>query len=340
MHQLSDYADKEVLMVVFTCNHCPEAQAAEVKIKEVIEKYQDESFGFVAISGNSPKGLRVDELRFSIYGDSYEEMVDHAKEYDLNYPYLFDGEDQKVTMAYGARSTPHVFIFDKDRILRYNGRLDSGRGEEWGDSRDAVNAVDALLAGKEVEVSTTRSFGCSTKWIYKQDAVAKDNATWAAKPVGIESLDKETLVSILENDQAPLRIVNVWATWCGPCVSEMPDLVDIYRQYQHRLEFVTISIDQPKHQQKALDILEDNQAAAGVLTERFARKGGRSVNNFIWHNDNLDELADTLDPEWQGPVPYTLLVAPGGEIIYRHSGEIEPLELRKAIIEKLGRFWD
>ncbi len=340
MHSLADYADKDVLMLVFTSNHCPDAQASEKKLITLVNDYKDKSFALVAISGNSPEALRLDELRFSIRGDSYEDMIAHAKEYDFNFPYLYDGDDQKITMAYGARSTPHVFIFDKERKLRYKGRVDNSNNETVGDKQEARDAIESLLSGQEVKVPVTRSYGCSTKWLYKKGAVAADNAKWKAKKVEIESLNEEGLKEIVKNDKGVLRLINVWASWCGPCVAEMPELVKIYRMYQHRIDFVTISIDSPKSPQRALDILEDHHVAPGVYTERSARKGGRLNNNFIWHSKDRDALADILDAKWEGPIPHTLLIAPGGEIIYRHSGEINSEDLRRAIINKLGRFWD
>lgn len=338
-HKLSDYNDKDVLMIVFTSNHCPDAQAAEEALIQLVKDYKDKSFAMVAISGNHPNSLRLDELRFSIHGDSYEDMIAHAKEYGFNFPYLYDGDDQKTTMAYGARSTPHVFIFDKSRTLRYNGRIDDSRNGEPANSHEARNAIDALLAGKEVTVPITRSFGCSTKWLYKKDAVAEDNAKWESKPVGLDLIDQKGVAELVANQGEELRLINVWATWCGPCVSEMPELVEIYRMYQNRpFEFISISIDEPKYKKEALNVLEDNHAAIGIYSERLAKKGGRKTNNFIWNGKNLDTLAETLDSKWPGPIPYTILVAPGGEVIYRHSGEIVSEDVRRAIVKYLGRW--
>jgi len=338
-HQLSDYSDKKVLMIVFTSNHCPEAQASEARLKKIVEDYRDKSFAMVAISGNHPNSLRLDELRFAIHGDTYEEMKEHAAEYGFNFPYLYDGDEQKATMAYGAKSTPHVFIFDQERKLRYNGRLDDSKNDQPAKSFDTLNAIDALLADKEVPVPVTRSFGCSIKWLYKKAAVAEDDEKWTAKPVSVEPLDKKGLLEILNGTDEAVKIINVWATWCGPCVAEMPELVKIYRMYQNRpFEYISISIDDLKNQKDVLDVLQDNHSALGIYSERLANKGGRKTNNFIWNGESLDELAETLDPEWPGPVPYTIIVAPEKKIIYRHLNEINSLEVRRAIVNFMGRW--
>jgi peroxiredoxin len=163
-HQLSDYDDADILAVLFTCNHCPSAQGAESRIKALVERYRDQSFQLVAISPNADKGLRINELGWSIYGDSFEDMKLHAAEYDFNFPYLYDGETQSVSRAYGAMATPHIFIFDKERILRYVGQVDDSR---FGDpstveTHNARDAIDALLAGRPVAIPQTRAHGCST----------------------------------------------------------------------------------------------------------------------------------------------------------------------------------
>ena len=111
----------------------------------------------------------LSEMRWSRYDDSYESMKIVAEEEQFNLPYLYDGDTQAVTKAYGAVATPHVFIFDKERRLRYTGQARQ-RPPKSQDSRsksEARDAIDALLAGKPFAVEKTRVFGCSTKWSEK-----------------------------------------------------------------------------------------------------------------------------------------------------------------------------
>ena len=167
VHRLHDFDDAAVLVVIFTCNHCPTAQAYEDRIIQLAKDYENRGVAVVAISPNDPQAIRLDELGYTDLSDSLPEMKLRAKEKGFPFPYLYDGEQQKVSRAFGVQATPHVFIFDRGRRLRYAGRVDN---DEKGHptSRDARNAIDALLTGRPVPVKVTRTFGCSTKWSSKR----------------------------------------------------------------------------------------------------------------------------------------------------------------------------
>ncbi|PYX51744.1 MAG: redoxin, partial [Acidobacteria bacterium] len=163
-HRLSDYAASPILVVVFTCNHCPIAQMYEERIGKLAADYEGRGVAVVAIQPNDPKAIRIDELDSSDISDSLDEMKIRADYKHLQYPYLYDGDTQEVTRAYGPQATPHAFIFDRDRRLRYEGRFDNSYRIELVKTQDARNAIDAILAHQEVAVKHTGVFGCSTKW--------------------------------------------------------------------------------------------------------------------------------------------------------------------------------
>ncbi len=319
---LKEFVDAKVLVIAFTCNHCPTAQAYEERFANFSKEYGDKGVAFVAISPNDPKAVRLDELGYTDLDDSFESMKVRAKETNIAYPYLYDGDTQSVAKAFGVLATPHIFIFDADRKLRYVGRWDDSEVKTV-KSHDATNAVDALLAGKPVPVEKTRVVGCSTKWADKQADATASLAKWDAEPVELKMLKDSEVAALAKNDGKTLRLVNLWATWCGPCVAELPELVTINRMYRGRnFELVTISLDVPEKGEEALRVLKANKVAA---------------TNYHLKTDSRDAFADALDKEWPGPVPYTILIAPGGKILYRKSGPIETLELKKAIVSYLGR---
>src|SRR5258708_32065632 len=161
-HKLRDYSTSPLLAIVFTCNHCPTAQLYEDRIKRLAADYRSKGVELVAIQPNDPNALRVDEMLMSDMSDSLEEMTLRAAYRHFNFHYLYDGATQSVAEAYGQKATPHIFIFDKQRKLRYEGRIDDNQREGLVKTIDARNALDALVTGKEAAVPHTGVFGCST----------------------------------------------------------------------------------------------------------------------------------------------------------------------------------
>src|SRR3954462_13439096 len=125
-YTLADFASAKILVVLFTCNHCPTAQAYEARVNKLYDDYHDKGVALVAINPNDVRGLRLDELGYTDLGDTFDEMKIRAKDQEFKFPYLDDGETQATAHAYGALAPPHVFIFDQARKLRYNGRIDDG----------------------------------------------------------------------------------------------------------------------------------------------------------------------------------------------------------------------
>jgi len=321
-YSLADFSNAKLLLVVFTCNHCPTAQAYEDRLIQLQNDYRDRGLAVVAICSNDPLALRLDELDFSDLSDSLADMKIRAKDKSFNFPYLYDGDTQTVANAYGPLATPHVFLFDQNRKLRYQGRIDNAEiGKVT--SQDARNAIDALLAGKPIAKETTRVFGCSIKWSDKRQSVIDALNKWNAEDVTLATIDAAGAAKIAKNDSNKLLLVDLWATWCGPCVEEMPDFVTMNRMYRDRdFQFITISIDEPDQKAQAL---------------KFLTRDHVSATNYIYDSTDRDKLADALDPKWPGPVPYTLLIAPGGQIIFRQDGPMEPLEVKRAIVDYVGR---
>ena len=322
-HQLSEYSDAEVLMVLFTCNHCPTAQAYEQRLNQLYADYHEKGLALVAISPNDPTAVRLDELGYSDLGDTLADMKVRAEEAGYQYPYLYDGDNQKVSLAYGVLATPHVFIFDKARKLQYKGRIDDS-DVKTPKSHDARNAIDALLAGEKVPVQVTRPFGCSTKWMTKRSSAVESIKKWSAEPVELSTIDQAELASLVANKTEKFRLINIWATWCVPCIEELPAFVEMNRMYRKRsFEMVTVCADAIDTKDKALKILTDkNVSCQNVLFDA---------------SENQDVLFDTVDAKWEGGVPYTLLIAPGGEIVYRQHSAIDPAALKKIIADRLGR---
>jgi thiol-disulfide isomerase/thioredoxin len=215
-----------------------------------------------------------------------------------------------------------VFIFDEARKLRYVGRIDDSDVKTV-TSHDARNALDALLAGKPVPVEKTRVFGCSTKWSDKREDARRSLERWNAEPVDLKLISPEDLKKLARGESKNYRLINVWATWCIPCIEELPEFVTINRMYRGRnFEMITVSADDPAEQGAALEVLQRRRV---------------SSKNYLFNSDSRDALYESIDPESQGGVPYTVLISPEGKVVYRRHGEFNPAALKKVIADHLGR---
>jgi thiol-disulfide isomerase/thioredoxin len=327
-YSLHDFDKSPVLVIIFSCNHCPTAQAYEDRIISISNDYKSKGVAVVVISSNSPNALNLAEMDFSDIGDSFDEMKIRAKDKGFPFPYLYDGDDQKIALAYGPTATPHCFVFDKDRILRYCGRVDGAEKPNLGKGEDLLNAIDAVVSGKPVQTPVTKVFGCSIKWLWKEEYTQKLYKEWAELPVTLEDIDVKGVKDLVSNSSSgKVRLINIWATWCGPCVMEFPDLVIIDRMYRDRpFQFITISADKQAHKEDVLKFLKEKQA---------------SNKNYIFNQDDVYKLIEAVDPEWNGGLPYTLVIEPGGKIVYHKQDSIDPSAMKKLIVEDkyIGRYY-
>lgn len=327
-YTLSSFSKAKLLVIIFTCNHCPTAQAYEDRIIKLTKDYERKGVAVVAISPNDPEAVRLDELGYSDMGDSFEEMGIRAREKKFNFPYLFDGKTQGVAKAYGPVATPHVFIFDKERKLRFQGRFDNvEKPSKTPSEMDTRNALDELLQDKPVTVKTTKVFGCSVKWSEKKDHQAEAEAAWAKEPVSLEMIDEAGIKELIKNNSGKLRLINVWATWCGPCTAEFPDFININRMYRDRdFEFISISADGPEVKNKVKKFLDQKHA---------------SNKNYLFSADDKYKLIESIDPNWPGALPYTILVEPGGKIVYSRQGQVNIQAMKRQIVDNpiIGRFY-
>lgn len=335
---LADFADAKVLVVYFTSNHCPVCHAQDPRFLALLKELSDASVAVVAINPNSGDGLQLAELGYSKYDDSFEHMKLYAGDEGFTFPYLYDGETQATAKRYGCLATPHVFVFDSQRKLRYQGWLDDSRFPDPATVKreDAKDAIIALLNDKPVTVTETKPFGCSTKWREKIQDVARANDQWQKAEVLLDDIDAEGIAALVKNETNKYRLFNVWSTTCAPCVVEFPGLISVSRRMGLRdFELITISTDLPDDRERALAFLDKQRAAIPDRLKKSLEEEGRRTNNYLYTEASADSLIQALDPMWEGPQPHTILVAPGGKIVFRHNGQIGEEELLEAVLAEL-----
>jgi peroxiredoxin len=321
IHNLSDYASSKVLVVVFTCDHCPNAQMYEGRVTQMYNDYKDRGVAVVAISPNDPKAIRIDELDSSDVSDTLDEMRIRVAYKHLPYPYLYDGETETVSRAYGPQASPHIFIFDQERKLRYEGAIDDSYRVEFVKRHYALDAIDALLAGQEVAVKHTGAFGCSTKWSDKEAANVAYMEKLNAQPISLEMASAGTLKTLHTNADGNVRLIQFWSTGCSACLKEFAEVQDLYRMYSGRnFELVVVSTNNPG----------EKPAVTQWLNERHA-----TSRNLLFDSENTAALQKAFDPKWEAGVPYTVLLDADGNVLYQTTEPIDVLKLRRTILANL-----
>src|SRR5882757_5105292 len=318
---LKDFADAKILVVLFTCNHWPTAQDYQERIKAIVADYKSKGVAVVAINPNDANALRFDELAWSDLSDTFPEMKIRAQDRHFNFPYLYDGDTEIVAKAYGSVATPHVFVFDAARKLRYEGAIDDSQRVDHVTKHYLRDALDALLAGQAPAVTKSKLIGCSIKWASKEPQAQGYLAKVSAEPVSVTLADAATLAALRTNSSGKVRLVNFWASWCAPCVAEFNEFVTINRIYRIRnFEMVTVAVNDPDEQTNVLKFLTKQQA---------------SNRNLILASTDREKLVNAFDPKWQGAVPFTVLINLDGTIAYREDGSIDVLAIKRAITKSL-----
>jgi peroxiredoxin len=321
-HSLHDYASSKVLAIIFTCDHCPVAQMYEKRIKQLTTDYKDKGVAIVAINPNDPKAVHLSEMGYTDVGDSLDEMKIRAAYRHFNFPYLSDGATQSVALKYGPTATPHAFIFDQERKLRYEGRVDSNPREELATKHEVRAAIDALLANRPVSVTDAPAVGCSTKWAYKEAGAQAELTGQEREPVTVRLVSVDQLKTLRQNaGTGKLLLIDFWATWCAPCVAEFPELQKMYRMYRQRaIDIVTVSVNAPDEKDMVLKFLNQQHA--------FNK-------NFLLNSQDPADGVSAFGSDWTGGVPFTALIGMNGELLYKAQGQVNTLEVKRAILKNL-----
>jgi thiol-disulfide isomerase/thioredoxin len=310
-----------VLAIVFECNHCPVSQLYEGRIEKLYKEYRSKGVALVAINPNNPKSIRLNEQGYTDVNDSLAEMKIRTAFRGSEWPYLYDGETQGVSSKFGVVATPHIFLFDQNRKLQYQGRIDDNQREDLVKSRDARNAIEAMLAGQPVPLTETHAFGCTTKWMSKASGVEQEWAKIQAEPVTVDMVGADELKKLRANGTGKVLLINFWSTGCSACVSQFFDLETTYRMYRLRsFDFVTVATNPPGEAPAVMEFLKKQQASSP--NKQFASADAASLQS-AW------------GAKWKLGMPFTMVIAPDGKVLYEKEGKLDILELRRVILANM-----
>lgn len=319
VHHLSDWKQSKVLVVAFLCNHCTESQLYEARLNALTQQYGGKGVSVVAIQSSNPAAFSESDLAWSDVGESLADMKERAAYRKFQFPYLYDGDTGSTAKAFGASVAPSVFILDKERKVRYSGRIDDDPAGGPKTAHYAADAIDALLAGSAVAVATTAPSGCALR-LGKEQAT-QQVAAGDDGPITVELAPAPLLSALRHNPTGKLLLVNFYATWCGPCVTEFPDLMATNRMYRGRpFSFTTVSSNVPDEEPQVL---------------KFLRKMHATTKNLLYGSDDTYAMQDAFDPDLGAGVPVTVLLGPAGEVLLHEQGEIDLMEIRRAILANL-----
>ena len=326
MHRLRDYADARLLAIVFESNHCPVSMLYETRIKRIYEDYRNKGVAVVAINPNNPAAVRLDEQGYTDVTDSLPAMKIRSAYRHRDWPYLYDGDTQATAAKFGAVATPHIFVFDQDRKLRYQGHIDDNVNESLVKSQDARIAIDALLSGKPIPVPETRAFGCTTKWLNKATGVEEEWAKIVAESVKVAAAGADDMKKLRANGTDKILLINFWSTTCPACLSQFGDLETTYRMYRSRsaryasLDLVSVSTNSPADHAAVLAFLQTQHAGNPNL--QFATTDRRS-------------LQMAFGATWNPASSFTAVITPDGKMVYQKEGKLDIYELRRAILRHM-----
>jgi peroxiredoxin len=305
-HSLKDYRGK-IVALGFISTQCPVSNDYNDRMRAIAESYGKKNVVFLGINAN--------------FNEDTAEIKAHAAKHNLTFTILKD-EDSMVADAYGAERTPELFLIDGEGVLRYHGRIDNARDVRQVKRQDLRAALDELLEGKAVSVTEGKAFGCAIK--RSQDAknikAVKTKAKGADPKIAM--LKPADFNKYKDTAKGKVLVVNFWATWCGPCVAEFPELVMIDNKYRDKgVKMVGISVDEIDDiNGKVIPFIKEQKAAFEILVQ---------------DSSDPEDLISLIDKKWEGTLPTTFVFNKQGDIVYTRYGILDRDQLLEAIQKAL-----
>jgi peroxiredoxin len=306
-HSLKDYRGKGVV-VSFISARCPISNAYKDRIRAIADEYEKRGVAFLGVNSSAD--------------ESIEEARAYAAKNNLDFTILKD-EGNVVADAYAAERTPKVYLIDGEGVLRYQGRIDNSQNPRLVKRDDLREALNEMLSGKPVSVAETKALGCLIKRVQDAKAApamppAKTAAAQAEPKVG--TLKPADFPKFKDSAKGKVLVLNFWATWCGPCVAEFPELVALDAKYRDKgMKLVGITTDDAEDvQPKVIPFIKKHHVKFDIVRQ---------------DTDDPEEMMNQITKDWNGVIPVTFVYDKQGNLAYTRFGIIDR-DLLVAEIEK------
>jgi peroxiredoxin len=307
-HALRDYRGKTVV-ISFISARCPISNAYKDRIRAISQDYSKRDVAFIGVNSNAD--------------ESPEEMRAYAAKNNLDFTILKD-KGNVVADAYAAERTPKVYVIDGEGVMRYQGRIDNSQNPSLVKRNDLREALNEMLAGKPISVADTKALGCLIKRVHDAKAAPAKISAKAAPAQNepkIGTLKPVDFNKFKDSAKGKVLVLNFWATWCGPCVAEFPELVALDAKYRDKgVKLVGITADDP------------GDVKPKVIP--FIKKQKVKFDIVLQDTDDPQEMMDKINKDWPGILPATFVYDKQGNLAYSKFGIIDR-DLLVAEIEKV-----
>jgi thiol-disulfide isomerase/thioredoxin len=316
----SDFKDKKLLALVFLSNHCKVSQLFQGHLIELSQKFANNTI-ILAVSPNYEDAILPDELAYSDFGDSFDDMRKRSVRMKYNFPYLHDGDKQRLTQAIGVKITPTVYLYNEKRELCYAGRIGNVDSPDKMESSDLYEAIERGLREKDMPFKRTKVFGTSIKTKEHLLLAEQVRERYANESIKLSQADDRKLEFYLRHKTKKPKLFYVWQTNDKNTRDNLMKLSFLYKIFRKRgLRLITVCIAKKDERNVIVELLQNSQL---------------SSTNFLAYGHQVAPLSIIAPPELEKVTPYYRLLGSDGKMLMGNQGEISTDTLRFEILRAL-----
>jgi peroxiredoxin len=300
----------KIVVITFLSTQCPIANAYHERLRALATDYTGKNVVLLGLYPNNTESLSV--------------IKSKAAQEKFTFPVMRD-EGNIVADLYSAMTTPEIFVVDGQGVLRYHGRIDNSAETSRVVRSDLREALNEMLDGKPVSVSQTKQFGCSIK--RAKAPAANTKAVSTAAPVQaakVALLKAADFPKLRDSAKGQVLVLNFWATWCGPCVAEFPEFVQLDAKYRDKgVKVIAISADEPSDlESKVRPFLKQQKAI---------------FDTYVQDVENVEDIINQINKDWPGALPATFIFDKQGNIAHSFLGIVDREKLLAVVEENLKK---